>query len=105
MAIEINACGSRNPNAVRVINRLLVFIDSILPLVSPCLIEARIRSLCFRMRCWSFTNAGIRHRLAQDTHRAKASVASSKPHLEDQPRPLLLEVRPVQPRVGFLHPL
>ncbi len=64
MARAISALGDVKPKAMRVISRILVLIDSILLLESPCSIEARIAVRYLTMLRWSFTNAGMRHRLA-----------------------------------------
>lgn len=64
----IKASEDLNPKATRVINRIFVFMDWIRPLESPCSIDARMLERCLTMLLWSFTKAGIRHRLAQDTH-------------------------------------
>ena len=73
----IKASGDLNPNATRVINLILVFMDSTRPLLNPCSIEARMESRCLTMLFWSFTNDGIRERRAQPTHLSKATTASA----------------------------
>lgn len=61
----MSASGDLKPYAMRVISRILVFVDSMRPLDRPCSIAARIRALCFTMLFWSFTKDGIRQRRAQ----------------------------------------
>lgn len=43
MARAMRASGERNPNAIRVMRRILVLTDSMRPLDRPCSIAARIR--------------------------------------------------------------
>jgi len=77
MARAIRASGDLKPNAILVISRIFVLVDSISPLDSWCSIAAKILGRCLTMLFWSFTNAGIRQRLAQLTHRSNASTAAS----------------------------
>jgi hypothetical protein len=58
MARTIRASGDLNPNAMRVMSLILVFIDSTRPLERLCSIAARCLTI---LRC-SFTNAGTRDR-------------------------------------------
>ena len=75
MARAMRASGDLNPKAMRVMSRILVFMDSMRPLESPCSMDARIAARCFTMLRCSFTNAGIRQRRAQLTHLSSASQA------------------------------
>lgn len=45
----MRASGERDPNATRVMGRILLFSDSMRPLDRPCSIAARIDSRCFRI--------------------------------------------------------
>ena len=78
MATAMSASGDANPKAMRVMSRILVFMDSMRPLDSPCSMEARMASRWFTMDRWSLTKASMRLRLAQEIHLSKASVASSR---------------------------
>lgn len=73
----MRASADLKPNAILVIRRILVLIDSISPFDKLCSIAARIRALCLTMRFCGFTNAGMRHRRAQLTHLSSASTAAS----------------------------
>ena len=64
MARAISVSGDVKPKAMWVISRILVLIDSMLLLESPCSIEPRIVVWYLAMLYCSFTNAGMRHRLA-----------------------------------------
>ncbi len=75
MARAMSALGDVKPKAMRVISRILVLMDSILPLESPCSMQVRIAVRYLTMLRWSFTNAGMRQRRAQATHLSRASVA------------------------------
>ncbi len=77
MARAMRAAGDLNPNAMRVMSRILVLADSVRPLDSPCSIAARIDGVCSTIAFCSFTKDGIRHRRAQLTHRSRASLAWS----------------------------
>src|SRR5680860_1004264 len=76
-ARAMRASGDLNPNAILVIRRILVLVDSIRPLDRLCSIAARIRERCLTMLFCSFTNEGIRQRRAQLIHRSRASTAAS----------------------------
>ncbi len=67
MARAMSALGDVKPKARRVISRILVLMDSILPLESPCSMQARIAVRYFTMLRCSFTNEGMRQRRAQPT--------------------------------------
>jgi len=71
----MRAWGDLNPNAIRVIRRILVLVDSIRPLDRLCSIAAKILAWCFTMLLCSFTNAGIRHRRAQPIYFSGAWTA------------------------------
>ena len=73
MARAIRASGDVKPKAMRVMSRILVFIDSTRSLERPCSIEAKIAVRCLMMLLCNFTNAGIRHRRAQATRLSRAS--------------------------------
>ena len=60
--------GDLNPNVVRAMSLILVFIDSTRPLERPCSIAARIAVRCLVIDFWSLTNVGILQRRAQSTH-------------------------------------
>ena len=60
--------GVANPNAMRVMSRILVLTDSMRPLDRPCSIAARIEALCFTIRRCRLTKAGMRQRRAQPIH-------------------------------------
>ena len=62
---------------MRVMSRILVFMDSTRSLERPCSIAARIAVRCLTMLRWSLTSAGIRHRRVQPTHLSSASTAWS----------------------------
>ena len=49
MARAMRASGDLNPNAMRVMSRILVLTDSVRPLDSPCSIAARIDGVCSTM--------------------------------------------------------
>ena len=49
----MRASGGLNPNAILVISRILVLVDSIRPLDRLCSIAARILALCLTMPFWS----------------------------------------------------
>ena len=83
----MRACGDLNPNATLVMSLILVFIDSIRPLLSPCSIDARMASRCLTMLFYSFTNAGILQRLAHETHTSNATTASAYGNLKTMRRP------------------
>lgn len=72
MARAMRASGDVNPNAMRVMSLILVFIDSTRSLERPCSIAARIAARWLTMLFCSFTNAGIRQRRAQATHLSRA---------------------------------
>ena len=76
----MRASGDLNPNAILVISRILVLVDSIRPLDRLCSIAARILARCLTMLFCSLTNDGIRRRRAQRIHRARASAATPKGH-------------------------
>ncbi len=59
MAKAFRASGDVKPKAMRVISRILVLMDSMRPLESPCSIDARIAVRCLTMLRCSFTNAGM----------------------------------------------
>ena len=64
MAGAMRPSGVLNPNAIRVMSRIVVFTNTIRPLDRPCSMAARIESLrLVILRCRS-TNAGIRQRRA-----------------------------------------
>jgi len=67
--------GDLNPNAIRVISRILVLTDSVRPLDRPRSIAAKIDWVCATMNFCKLTNAGIRHRRAQLIGRSNASRA------------------------------
>lgn len=69
--------GGSESEAMRVMSRILVFIDSTRPLESPCSITARVAVRWLTMLRWSFTNAGIRQRRAEPTRLSRASANSS----------------------------
>ena len=104
MARAMRASGDLNPNATRVIRRILVLTDSMRPLERPCSIAARIESRCLTMRA-----------LQVDERRDPAPPRPADPavqrfggfvdgQLEDQPQPFLEQVGPVQARVGLGDP-
>ena len=68
MARAMSASGDANPKAMRVMSRILVFMDSMRPLDRPCSMEARIASRCFTMDRWSLTKASMRLRRAQEIY-------------------------------------
>jgi hypothetical protein len=49
-----------NPNATRVMSRILVLVDSIRAFDRPESKAASIAARCFTMRCWSAMKAGMR---------------------------------------------
>ena len=59
----MRASADLNPNAIRVIRRILVLVDSMSPLDRLRSIAARIRVRCLTMLFCSFTNAGTRSSL------------------------------------------
>ena len=73
----MRASGDLDPNAILVISRILVLVDSIRPLDRLCSIAARILARCLTMLFCSFTNDGIRQRRAQLIHRWRASAAAA----------------------------
>ncbi len=77
MAKAMRASGERNPNATRVISRILVLTDSMRPFERPCSIAARIDALCLTIRRCRSTYAGIRQRRAHPIQVSSASTASS----------------------------
>lgn len=95
--------------AVRVMTRILAFIDSVRPLESPCSIEARIARRCFMMLFCSFTNVGIQQR--RDT----AAPGRGNPFVEgidrlvdqefeDGAKAFAQVVGPAEPEVGVHNP-
>lgn len=76
-ARAMRASGDLKPNAILVISRIFVLVDSIRPLDRLCSMAARILVLCLMMLFCSFTNDGIRQRRAQLIHRSRASTAAS----------------------------
>lgn len=77
MAMAVRASADLKPNAILVISRILVLVDSINALDRLCSIAARIRARCLTMLLCSFTNAGMRQRRAQLIQRSRVSAASS----------------------------
>ena len=70
MTRAMRAVAERNPNATRVINRILVFTDSMSALDRPC---SKAASMCGRtalIRLARWTKAGMRQRRAQDSRRS-----------------------------------
>ena len=64
MARAMSASGDANPKAMRVMSRILVFMDSMRPPASPCSMEARMASRWVTMDGWSLTKASMRLRRA-----------------------------------------
>jgi hypothetical protein len=92
-----------NPNATRVMSRILVFTDSMRPFDSPCSMAARIDAWCLTMR-----RCGRRRRRCGSVvpirSRSRARRQLRRRALEDQPQASLKQVGPVQPRVGPGYP-
>jgi hypothetical protein len=66
-----------NPNAILVRTRILVFTDSIRPLLSPWSRVAWMLGRCLRIFFPSSVNSGMRQRAAQDSQRVRACLPSS----------------------------
>src|SRR5664279_288539 len=88
-ARAMRASGDLKPNAILVIRRTFVLVDSIRPFDKLCSIAARILALCLTMLLDSFTNEGIRQRRAQLIHRSRASTAASWGIVKTTRRPSL----------------
>src|SRR5829696_8366189 len=71
----ISALGERNPNATRVSSRILVLVDSTSPLDSPSVSAAWMLDRWAVIVLASFTNAGMRQRLAHPSHASSSTVA------------------------------
>lgn len=56
-----------------VMNRLLVFPDSMSAMDQACSIAAKIEALCLTTRCCSWANAGVLPRRAREIHLSRAS--------------------------------
>lgn len=100
----IRAWGDLKPNAILVISRILVLVDSTRPLERSCSLAARILGLCLTMLLCSDTNAGIRQRRAQLIHLSQGLDGSGVGHREDQPQALLQQVRAMQSGVRLRDP-
>ena len=74
IARPISASGERNPNAIRVSTRSLVLTDSTRALDSPCSRLATIPARCAAMVLASLVNAGMRQRLAHDSHASSSAT-------------------------------
>src|SRR5450631_2273024 len=72
MARPIRAAGLWNPKAMRVMTLILVFTDSIRPLLSPWSRVAWMLGRWLRIFLASWVNSGMRQRAAQDIQRARA---------------------------------
>ncbi len=77
MSRAMRAGMDRNPNAMRVMSRILVFTDSMRPLDRPFSMAARIDARCLVMLRASLTNGSMRQRRAHASHRSRASMAWS----------------------------
>src|SRR5215216_4678982 len=75
IASAISALGERNPNATRVSSRILVLVDSTSPLDSPSVSAAWMLDRWAVIVLASFTNAGMRQRLAHPSHASSSTVA------------------------------
>src|SRR6266536_3584798 len=78
MARPMRACGSWNPNAMRVIRRSLVFTDSTSALDSRCSTPTSMACRCVVTRAARSTKAGMRQRRAQHSHRSRARMANRR---------------------------
>ena len=68
MARAMRASAERNPNAMRVIGRILVLTDSIKASDRPCSSAASMRARTAVIRVARLTKAGMRERRSQDSH-------------------------------------
>ena len=105
MARAMRASGGLNPNAMRVMRRILVLTDSMRPLDRPCSIAARIDGRCAR-RC-VFCSSRTRDPAAAgpaDPPVQGLGVPRSWASLEDQPEAFFEQVGAVQPGVGLGDP-
>jgi dipeptidyl aminopeptidase/acylaminoacyl peptidase len=79
MTRAMTASALRKPNPRRMIRRVLVLVDSISPLLSSATIACRMASWWRRTLRARSTKAGMRLRLAQDSHRSSAATAAWTP--------------------------
>src|ERR1017187_2720327 len=77
IARAMSAVGLWNPKAIRVMTLILVFTDSIRPLLSPWSRVAWMLGRCLRIFFPSSVNSGIRQRAARDSQRVRAFLPSS----------------------------
>jgi hypothetical protein len=92
MARAMRGSGPWNPNATRVMSRILVLVDSISALDSP---ESNAASIAARWRATRrcrVMNAGMRHRRAQLVQRSRALFAGVALQLERQAEAFFEEV-------------
>ena len=89
MARPMRAAGLWNPKAIRVMTLILVFTDSMRPLLSPWSRVAWMLGRCLRIFFPSSVNSGMRQRAAQDSQRVRACLPSSPLSLNAVRRPSL----------------
>jgi hypothetical protein len=77
MARAMRAVGLWNPKAILVMTLILVFTDSIRPLLSPWPGVAWMLGRWRRIFFPSSVNSGMRQRVAQDSQRVRACLPSS----------------------------
>src|ERR1035438_8229527 len=104
IARAMSAVGLWKPKAIRVMTLILVFTDSIRPLLSPWSRVAWMLGRCLRIFFPSSVNSGMRQRAAQDSQRVRACLPSSPFEFERGPQPFFEQVCAVEVGVGFLDP-
>ena len=77
MAKAMSGLGEWKPDALRVMRRILVFIDSMSPLDRRVRREAAMRSRCRAIRLATLTNGSSRHRRAHEIHPSRSSRAAA----------------------------